>query len=56
MEEKILKTLAEKGAMKAGELAVLIGEEKETVAKEIKKLVKAGKLESPKMCFYAVKP
>lgn len=55
MEEKILQTMAQSGAMKAGQVAEAIGESKEDVAKAIKKLVKEGKVFSPKVCFYDIK-
>lgn len=55
MEEKILKTLNEKGAMKSGEIATATGIEKADVDKAIKKLVKEEKVHSPKRCFYDVK-
>lgn len=55
MEEKILKVFAEKGAMKAGDVAAAIGEDKAAVDKAIKKLVKEGKVDSPKRCFYDLK-
>ena len=44
MEEKILNLLTQ--PMKTGE-------EKKEVEKIIKKLVKEGKVESPKRCYYA---
>jgi predicted HTH transcriptional regulator len=55
MEEKIFKAFAEKGAMKAGELAQAAGIDKDDAAKAIKKLVAEGKLFSPKRCFYDIK-
>ena len=51
MEEKILKALQEKGAMRPGDIAAAAGVEK---AKAIKKLVKEGKVYSPKRCFYDI--
>ncbi len=50
MEEKILKALA--GPMKAGEAAAATGLDKAEVEKVIKKLVKEGKVYSPKRCYY----
>ena len=44
MEEKILKALHEKGAVRPGDIA----------AKVIKKLAKEGKIYSPKRCFYDI--
>ncbi len=55
MEKKILDTLGQKGAMKAGDIATAIGESKDDVAKTIKKMVKDGSVMQPKMCFYDVK-
>lgn len=51
MEEKILETLAR--PMKAGEVAEANGIDKKEVDKIIKKLVREGKVESPKRCYYA---
>ncbi|HIZ15373.1 MAG TPA: MarR family transcriptional regulator [Candidatus Tidjanibacter faecipullorum] len=53
MEEQILKALAE--PKKAAEVAEATGIDKKEVDKIIKKLVKEGKVESPKRCYYAVK-
>lgn len=55
MEEKVLQILAEGGEMKAGEIAVKAGTDKAEVDKIIKKLVKEGRIDSPKRCYYAVK-
>lgn len=52
MEEKVLKALADKGAMKAGEIAEAAGITKDDAAKAVKKLVAQGKVYSPKRCFY----
>ena len=52
MEEKILKALQEKGAMRPGDIAAAAGVEK--ADKVIKKLVKEGKIYSPKRCYYDV--
>ena len=51
MEEKILNLLTQ--PMKPGEVAEATGIEKKEVEKIIKKLVKEGKVESPKRCYYA---
>ena len=51
MEEKILNLLTR--PMKAGEVAAATGIAKAEVDKIIKKLVKEGKVESPKRCYYA---
>ena len=53
MEEKILKALQEKGAMRPGDIAAA-GVEKAEADKAIKKLVKEGKVYSPKRCFYDI--
>lgn len=54
MEEKILKALQEKGAMRPGDIAAAAGVEKAEADKVIKKLVKEGKVYSPKRCFYDI--
>ncbi|MDE6482291.1 MAG: MarR family transcriptional regulator [Rikenellaceae bacterium] len=54
MEEKIVALFKAKGAMKAGEVAAELGIDKKDVDKAIKELVKAGKVESPKRCFYDI--
>lgn len=55
MEDKILKALKEKGEMRPGDIAVVAGVEKAEAEKTIKKLVKEGKVYSPKRCFYDIK-
>ena len=52
MEGKILKALDK--PMKAGEVAQATGIDKNEVDKVIKKLVKEGKVTSPKRCYYEV--
>ena len=47
MEEKILKALQEKGAMRPGDIAAAAGVEKAEAVKE-------GKVYSPKRCFYDI--
>lgn len=54
MEEKILSLLASNGAMKIGDIATAIGEQKPLVDKSVKALVKEEKVFSPKRCFYDV--
>ena len=54
MEEKILKALAEKGAMRPGDIAAA-GIDKEEASKVIKQLAKEGKIYSPKRCYYDIK-
>ena len=55
MEEKILKVLAEKGAMRPGDIATAAGIDKDEAGKVIKQLAKEGKIYSPKRCFYDIK-
>lgn len=56
MEEKVLATLKAKGEpMKAGEIAEAASMPKADVDKAIKALVKEGKVDSPKRCYYGVK-
>lgn len=50
MEEKIMQALA--APMKAGDVAAATGLDKADVDKIIKKLVKEGKVVSPKRCYY----
>lgn len=55
-EEKVLAALQKSGVpMKAGEVAEATGLPKADVDKAIKNLVKEGKAESPKRCYYAAK-
>ena len=54
MEEKILKVLAEKGAMRPGDIATAAGIDKDEAGKVIKQLAKEGKIYSPKRCFYDI--
>lgn len=53
--EKVLTTLKENGAMKAGEIAEKTGIDKKEIDKAIKALKTDEKIESPKRCFYAAK-
>lgn len=56
MEEKVLSTLTAKGEpMKSAEIASESGLDKAAVDKAIKVLVKEGKVDSPKRCYYGVK-
>lgn len=41
--------------MKSGEIAIVTGLEKVVVDKAIKALKSAGKILSPKMCYYSIK-
>ncbi len=52
MEEKVLKALSGGKALKAAEVAEMVGITKDEAAKVIKKLVKEGKAHSPAMCKY----
>ncbi len=54
--EKIIKTLKTAGRpLKGGEIASLSGLDKKVVNKTLKELQKAGKIYSPKRCFYESK-
>lgn len=56
MEEKVLAALAAAGQpMKAGEIATAAAIDKTAVDKAIKNLVKEGKVDSPKRCYYGLK-
>ena len=55
MEEKILKALAEKGAMRPGDIAAAAGIDKAEASKVIKQLAKGCKIYSPKRCYYDIK-
>lgn len=55
MEEKIIKAFEEKGAMRPGDIASATGLSKDDVSKTIKQMVAAGKVYSPKRCFYDLK-
>lgn len=55
-EEKVLEILTGNNEpMKSGEVALAASIDKADVDKAIKVLVKDGKVESPKRCFYAPK-
>ena len=55
-EEKVLEALGKSGVpMKTAEGGEATGLPKADVDKAIKNLVKEGKAESPKRCFYAAK-
>ncbi|GAA0124884.1 MULTISPECIES: HTH domain-containing protein [Clostridium] len=53
--DKILETLKENGAMKAGEIAEKLNVDKKDIDKAIKKLKTDEKIESPKRCYYSAK-
>lgn len=54
--EKIITALQGAGKpLKAGEIAELVGIDKKQVDKVIKAQTAAGKIVSPKRCFYEVK-
>ena len=50
-----MKAFEEKGAMKAGEAAAAAGVDKAEADKAIKKLVKEGKVYSPRRCYYDIR-
>ncbi len=54
-QEKVVLSLLEAEALKAGEVAEKSGIDKKEVDKIIKKLVKEEKVYSPKRCFYQAK-
>lgn len=54
MEEKVLAILKSDGALKGGEIAEKLGADKKEVDKAIKSLIAAGKVNSPKRCYYGV--
>lgn len=55
-EEQVLQTLQNNAEpMKGGEIAAAAQLDKAAVDKAIKALVKEGKVESPKRCYYAPK-
>ncbi|MDR3361857.1 MAG: MarR family transcriptional regulator [Desulfovibrio sp.] len=54
METKVLEALKKAGKpLRPGEIAKEIGVEPKEVSKAIESLKKAGKINSPKRCFYA---
>ncbi len=54
MEDKVLEAMKKAGKpVRPGEVAKLIGEESKDVSKAISSLKKAGKVVSPKRCYYA---
>lgn len=55
VEAQILEVLKRAGKpLRPGEIAELTGLEKDLVSKIIKSLKNAGKIKSPKRCFYAL--
>jgi Mn-dependent DtxR family transcriptional regulator len=55
MEEKVLEVFAKSDKMlDAKGVAAILGVDKPEVSKAIAKLKKAGKLVSPKVCFYEI--
>lgn len=53
IEEKVLETMKKEAKpLKNGEVAELIGVDSKEVGKVMKKLKEAGKVESPKRCYY----
>jgi predicted transcriptional regulator len=56
IKEIVLKTLKDsKGPMKAGEIAEKSGQDKASVDKAIKNLVKENLVDSPQRCYYRAK-
>lgn len=55
MKEKVYKSMKSMGAVKAADVAEITGIGKEDVNKVIKELIKEGKVDSPKRCFYQAK-
>ena len=54
MEEQVLKVLKEAGKpMRPGDVAKILGVESKAVSEAIAALKKAGKVDSPKRCYYA---
>ena len=54
MEEKVLEAIRNAGTpVRTGDIAEAVGMESKEVSKVIAKLKKAGKVTSPKRCYYA---
>ncbi len=54
--ERIIKTFEEAAKpLRTGELAEMAGIDKKDAEKAIKKLKEAGKIHSPKRCYYDIK-
>ena len=54
MEDKVLQAMKDAGKpVRPGEVADVIGVDSKEVSKAIKKLKEAGKIHSPKRCYYA---
>jgi Mn-dependent DtxR family transcriptional regulator len=52
--EKVLKAMKERGKpVKPGDVAEKLGMDSKAVSKAIEALKKAGKVNSPKRCYYA---
>ena len=55
MEDKVLKALKEAGKpVRPGDVAKALGVESKEVSKAIASLKKAGKVISPKRCYYSL--
>ena len=55
MEEKVLKAMKEANKpVRPGEVAEMVGAESKEISKVISKLKKAGKVISPKRCYYSL--
>ncbi len=56
-ENKVLEAMTQSGEpMKTGDIAKVLGVESKVVSAAIKKLKAAGKVDSPKRCYYQAKP
>ncbi len=54
MQDTVLQALIDAGKpMRPGDLAKVMGAEKDAVSKAITALKKEGKINSPKRCYYA---
>jgi len=55
MEKKVLNAMKKAGKpVRPGDIAKMIGEESKSVSKVISDLKKAGKVISPKRCYYSL--
>jgi len=53
MEEKVMKAIRDAGKpVRPGDVAAMVGMETQAVSKVIARLKKAGKVTSPKRCYY----
>lgn len=57
MEDKVLKAMQDAGKpVRPGDVATALNADKNDVSKAIKALKNAGKIHSPKRCFYEPTP